>query len=174
MATTATPPAPAAATAKPATTAPRRPALPDMFETLQEEMARLWGQGWPFSLTPFGRRFMQTTPLAAWAPRIDVFEQDGDIVVKAELPGAKREDIQVTLEEGDLVIRGERKAETEVKEEHYYRMERSTGSFYRRVPLPFETTAETVTAAFTDGVLEVRVPKPVQAERPAAKTITVT
>lgn len=174
MVTTATPPAPADVTVKPATTAPRRPAPFDVFDTLQEEMARLWGQGWPFSLAPFGRRFMQTTPLAIWAPRIDVFEQGAEVVVKAELPGAKKEDIQVTLEEGDLVIRGERKAETEVKEEHYYRMERSTGSFYRRVPLPFETTAEAVKATFTDGVLEVRVPKPVQAERPAAKTITVT
>lgn len=176
MVATATPPAPTGAVpAKPETTAPRRPAPFDVFETLQEEMARLWGQGWPFSLVPMGRRIAHATPsLAMWAPRIDVFEQDADFVVKAELPGAKKEDIAVALEEGDLIIRGERKAETEVKEEHYYRMERSTGSFYRRVPLPFETTAEAVKATFTDGVLEVRVPKPTQEERPAAKTITVT
>jgi HSP20 family protein len=66
----------------------------------------------------------------------------------------------VTLDQGDLVISGERKVESEVKEEHVYRMERSYGSFYRRLPLPEEVLPEQIEATFKDGVLEVRLPRP--------------
>jgi HSP20 family protein len=105
-------------------------------------------------------------------PSTDVYEKDGNLVVKAELPGMKKEDIEVTLDQGDLVIRGERKAESEVTEEDYYRLERSYGSFYRRLPLGFHVTAEQIAASYHDGVLEVRIPKPKQ-EQPQAKKIPV-
>jgi HSP20 family protein len=97
-----------------------------------------------------------------WTPSVDVYERDNTLVVKAEVPGLKKEDIEVALDQGDLVIRGERKAESEVKEENYYRIERNYGSFYRRIPLPFEVQADQVSASYNDGVLEVRIPKPAQ------------
>ena len=168
MAETATVPA------KTASAQPRRPTPFDIFERLQEEMAHLWSQAWPLSLVPISRRLAEQTPGAPTRmPRIDVFEKDGSLVVKAELPGAKKEDIAVTLDDGDLVIRGEKKSESEVKDEHYYRMERSYGSFYRRMALPFETTAESLQATFTDGILEIRIPKPAAAERPEAQPIKI-
>src|ERR1700730_14395357 len=83
----------------------------DMFGTLQQEMERIWRR--PFSF-PF-------------APRMDVFEKDNTLVFKAELPGLKKEDVQVEIFNGNLVIKGESKADKEVKEEAYYRVERSFG-----------------------------------------------
>jgi HSP20 family protein len=146
----------------------------EVFESFQAEMARLRSQSWPFGAWPLMRR---TVPIdegtALWAPKVDVFEKNGDLVVKAELPGAKKEDIEVTLDQGDLVIRGQKKAETEVKEEHYYRMEQSYGSFYRRLALPFETTAEQIKATYVEGILEVRIPKPAVEAQPTPRTITI-
>ena len=146
----------------------------EMFESFQDEMARLWSQSWPFGSWPLARRATQMTEGGAlWRPRVDVFEKDGELVVKAELPGAAKEDIEVTLDGGDLVIRGQKKAETEVKEENYYRMERSYGSFFRRLALPFETTAEQVKATYAEGVLEIHIPKPTAEAQPASQTVTI-
>jgi HSP20 family protein len=136
---------------------------------MQDEMERLWGR-MPFGVRPLLRRNGELPE--ARAPRMDIFEKDGALMVKAELPGVKKEDVAITLDDGDLVIRGESKAESEVKEEDYYRMERSYGSFYRRLPLPFEAQAEDIKASFADGVLEVTVPKPAT-PKPAAQTIPV-
>jgi HSP20 family protein len=134
----------------------------DMIGTIRDEMERLWGQALPWS---HARSPRQPAPaMTAWAPRMDVFEKDGSLVVKAELPGIKKEDVQVTLEQGDLLIRGERKTESEVKEQDYYRCERSYGSFYRRMPLPADVKPEQIQASFADGVLEVRLPMPATAK----------
>jgi HSP20 family protein len=105
-----------------------------------------------------------------WSPSVDVYEKDNTLMVKAELPGVKKEDIAITLDQGDLLIRGERKAEHEVKEEQYYRMERSYGSFYRRIPLPSGVKADQIKATFNDGVLEVRIPTPAQ-EQPQEQKV---
>lgn len=128
-----------------------------MLEEMQEEMTRLWGQAWPLMPRPVRR-----LPLApsAWTPSLDVYEQDDTLIITAELPGVRKEDVEVTLDQGDLVIRGERRMEHEATEESYYRMERRYGSFYRRLPLPFEVKAEQITAGFHDGVLEIRIPRP--------------
>jgi HSP20 family protein len=98
------------------------------------------------------------------APRLDVFEDNGSIVVKAEVPGVKKEDIQVELDNGDLVIQGETRSENEVKEDQYYRMERRIGRFYRRVPLGFNVNPDDIQASLNEGVLEVRIPKPAENE----------
>jgi HSP20 family protein len=137
----------------------------EMFDELRDEVARLWGLAWPLMPRPLLRplRHMALTP-AMWAPTVDVYEKDNTLVVKAELPGVKKDDIDVSLDQGDLVIRGERTAESEVKEEQYYRVERSYGSFYRRIPLPAEVPAEQITATYNDGLLEVRVPRPAQTQ----------
>jgi len=152
----------------PAEKAIPRPRDPwEMLEGMQREMLRLWDEAWPF-----GRRLRRPDLSATWSPRVDMFEQNGAIVVKAELPGVKKEDLEVTVDEGELVIRGERRQESEVKEEDYYRMERSYGSLYRRLPLPEGVTPEQVQAVYKDGVLEVRIPKPAQ-KAPEARKVPI-
>jgi HSP20 family protein len=85
----------------------------------------------------------------------------------------KKEDVEVAIEEGDLILRGERKEETEVEEENVYRWERSYGSFFRRLPLTFEVKPEAVNANFKDGVLEVTLPLPKEEKKPKAQKIAV-
>lgn len=147
----------------------------EMFDELQDEMMRLWGQAWPAMPRPLSRS-LRRRGLAPtmWSPSVDVYEKDSNLIVKAELPGLKKNDIDVSLDQGDLLIRGERKTESEVKEESYYRVERSFGSFYRRIPLPFEANADQITANYNDGVLEVRIPKPVQEQQPQPRQIPLT
>lgn len=107
-----------------------------------------------------------------WLPEVDVFERNGKIVVRADLPGMKREDIQVTVEGDLLTIKGHREEEKEVKEEHYYCSERSTGEFSRTMRLPEGVGVEGVEAKYEDGVLEVTVPRPA-APKLEAKNVTV-
>jgi len=92
-----------------------------------------------------------------WMPAVDVFEKEDRFVVKAELPGMKEEDIDVSVVGDTLFIRGEKK--TEIKEEDYYRCERSYGSFYRSIPLPSNVDANKIEASFDGGVLEVALSK---------------
>jgi HSP20 family protein len=140
----------------------------EMLDALHEELSRLWGRGWP--LTWPTRRLAPGT--SEWAPRVDVFEKNGNLIVKAELPGIRKEDVQVTLDQGDLEIKGERKSESEVKEDNYYRSERSYGSFYRRMALPFEVKPEQIKATLKDGVLEVSMPRPPES-KPEPRKISV-
>jgi HSP20 family protein len=84
----------------------------------------------------------------------------------------KKEDVKVEIQEGDLIVTGERKSESEVKEADYYRMERAYGTFYRRVPIPFEVEPEQIKATYTDGVLEIAMPRPAEAA-PETKQIPV-
>ena len=107
---------------------------------------------------------------ATWSPRIDVFEKDHRLVTRIDLPGMKKEDVNVEVTDGQLTISGERKHEAEEKGEQCYRTERECGSFYRAVPLPEGVKVEDVKATFADGVLEVSVPLPA---RPEAKVRTV-
>jgi HSP20 family protein len=95
-------------------------------------------------------------------PRVDVVEKDRSLIVTAELPGVKKEDVHLDMEEGALVIHGETRSEHEDKDkEHdYVRMERTYGSFYRRLPLGFDVEPSQITATLKDGVLEVRIPEP--------------
>jgi HSP20 family protein len=94
-----------------------------------------------------------------WMPAVDVFEKEDRFVVKAELPGMTEEDIDVSVVGDTLSIKGEKKTETEIKEEDYYRCERSYGSFYRSIPIPSNVDANKIEASFEDGVLEVALPK---------------
>jgi len=94
-----------------------------------------------------------------WMPAVDVFEKEDKFVVKAELPGMKEEDIHVSVVGDTLSIKGEKKTETEIKDEDYYRCERSYGTFYRSIPIPSNVDANKIEASFDDGVLEVALPK---------------
>jgi HSP20 family protein len=100
-----------------------------------------------------------------WSPAVDVFEKDGKMVIKAELPGLEKKDISVDFKDGVLTLKGERCSENEVKEESYYRKEIASGSFTRSFALPADTDPEKITAEFANGLLTIEVPKP-EASRP--------
>jgi HSP20 family protein len=93
-----------------------------------------------------------------WAPTLDVLHEDGDLLIRAELPGVKREDVEITLHERVLTISGERRAEEHREGSGYYVRERRHGSFRRSLVLPHDVEEGEISARFEDGVLEVRVP----------------
>lgn len=106
-------------------------------------------------------------------PRINVSETDKELRITAELPGVEQKDIDVTLIGGALVIKGEKKSESEEKKDDkgrsYHRIERSFGSFERRMTLPFETETSKVDATFKDGVLTLILQKPADAQKASRK-----
>jgi len=99
-----------------------------------------------------------------WSPILDIEENNGNIVVKAELPGMKKEDIKVTVKDNMLSVSGERKQEKETKDKMYHRIERCYGKFNRTVMLPSEVDADKVKAAYKDGILNITLPKPESAK----------
>lgn len=105
-----------------------------------------------------------------WNPRVDIYDEEGAIVLKAELPGVDKDAIVVDVKDRVLTLKGERSAENEVKEESYYRRERTFGSFERRFNLPDNVDPDRITADYKDGVLKVAIPKPEEAK---PKQITV-
>jgi HSP20 family protein len=106
-----------------------------------------------------------------WTPAVDIYQADNnDLVIKAELPETKREDISVTFENNVLTLKGERKLEQEVKRDSYQRIERRFGSFTRSFTLPSAVDASKINASYKDGVLTIRLP---QREDAKAKQITV-
>jgi len=107
-----------------------------------------------------------------WAPAVDIFEQDGNIVLKAELPGVDTKDVDVRVENNTLTLRGERKFDNEVKKENYHRVERAYGSFSRSFTLPTVVDTDKIRAEFKDGVLRVMLPKKEEA-RPKQIAISV-
>jgi HSP20 family protein len=109
--------------------------------------------------------WLPVRPLSIRMPSLDVYEEEDSVVVKAELPGMKKEDVEVNLAGETLTIKGEKKDEKEVKEDNYYRRERSYGSFLRSVGLPCEVKSDEIKASFKDGVLEIRMPKTEEAKK---------
>lgn len=107
-----------------------------------------------------------------WAPAADISETEKEYLVKAELPGIKREDVKVSVEDSVLTIEGERKQEKEEKGEKTHRVERFYGSFCRSFTLPDDADAQNIRAEGKDGVLRVHVPK-LKAEKPKAVQIKV-
>lgn len=97
-----------------------------------------------------------------WAPAMDLSETDDALVLRADLPGLGRDDVSIEIEDNVLTVSGERRSEHEENQEGLHRVERSYGSFSRALTLPRGVDAEAVTAGFDKGVLEVRVPKPVE------------
>ena len=100
----------------------------------------------------------------AWLPAVDIYENEQNIVLKAELPGIDPKDVEATVHEGTLYLKGERKYEKEVKEESYHHVERSYGSFARSFELPASVDADKVQAEFKDGVLTLTMPKKEEAK----------
>lgn len=125
-----------------------------MFDDFLGRRMRPW---WP-------ERWSLPAVLEISSPTVDLYEDKDDIVVKAELPGMDKDNIEVNLTDHTLTIKGEKKKEGEVKEENYYKSERSYGSFVRTLELPKEVHADKVKASFKNGVLEVRLPKTEEAK----------
>lgn len=107
---------------------------------------------------------MFETPMQAWAPALDVHEDKDQFTVSLELPGLKREDINVHLEDGTLVISGERKEETRAEGTEVHRRERFYGKFSRALTLPTAVAPDKVKAAYKDGILTVTLPKAEEAK----------
>jgi HSP20 family protein len=122
---------------------------------LEREMDDLFGRlpAWPWGERERG-----------WAPAVDMVDHKEEFVLRADLPGLDEKDIEVTVEDGTVTIRGERKQETEEKKEDYYCSERSYGVFARTLPLPAGVEADKVRATFKKGVLEVHLPKAKEAK----------
>lgn len=117
-----------------------------------------------------GRRTAEKEGLWNWNPVVDIYEEQDNIVVKAEIPGVRKEDISVDVKDGVLTLKGERSVDNEAKEEKYYRRERIYGRFQRAFTLPTEVDPDNVKAEFTDGVLKITVPKP-ESRKPRQITV---
>jgi HSP20 family protein len=133
------------------------------LETMKRNMDKLFGE------------FFEASPRRDWplwhrlkpeivVPSIDMYDKKNEIVVKAELPGMTKDHIDLTINDGSLILKGELKKEEEVKEENYYARERSYGSFTRTITLPAEVDKEQVKAKFKDGILEITLPKKEEAK----------
>jgi HSP20 family protein len=141
-----------------------------------EDMERLFEDFQDFRFgSLLGREFFPFTKEfehVDWVPKIEVSERNGELNVRADLPGLKKEDVKVELTDEALTISGERKEEKEEKREGYYRSERSYGSFYRYIPLPQGAKTDTAKAEFHDGVLEVKMQVPKSQTRSRRVEIT--
>jgi len=128
-----------------------------MMRRLSDDMERIFEDTWRTHKFP---GLFRSLDLAAtrWTPDIEVFDRKGEFVVRADLPGMTKDNVQVEVTEGNLVIQGERKEEKEQKDKGYYACERTYGAFYRAVPLPEGVKADEAKATFKDGVLEVTMP----------------
>ncbi len=104
-------------------------------------------------------------------PTVDIFEEGGEVIVKAELPGMEKKDIDVKLTENTITIAGEKRKEEKVEKKDYYKLERSLGTFSRICTLPAAVKTDMARAQFRNGILEVRIPKTEEAKRKEKKLI---
>jgi HSP20 family protein len=130
----------------------------DLDRMFEDFLGRRLGTFWP-------ERWWPAAGIERTTPAVDLYEEKDDIVVKAELPGMEKDNIEVNLSDKRLTIKGEKKQEEEVKKEGYYRSERSYGSFVRTLELPREVQTDKVKAAFKNGILEIRLPKTEEAKK---------
>ncbi len=135
-----------------------------LMRRFSEEMDRLFGdpalgRNW---LSPVLERAQLGDGL--WSPQVEMFERDNQLVLRADLPGLTRDDVNVEFSDQGITIEGERRNEHEEKGEGYFRSERSYGKFFRRVPVPDGVDVENAKATFENGVLEVTMPAPKRAE----------
>lgn len=133
--------------------------------SLENRLERFFGL--PF---PSRNGEKESMTVAQWTPLVDISEDDKEYLVKAELPELKKEEVKVSVENGELTISGERKSEKEEKGKKFHRIERSYGSFLRSFTLPESVSGDKVSAEFKDGMLTVHLPKD---EKAKPKTIEV-
>ncbi|HBG61330.1 MAG: hypothetical protein A2Y03_03500 [Omnitrophica WOR_2 bacterium GWF2_38_59] len=137
------------------------------MENIQKQMNQLFD----FSLSR--NLFGDNTLLGGeWAPAVDIYDSKDNILIKADLPGLTKDEVEVTIQNNNLILKGEKKKEKEIKEENYYRAERFYGSFYRTIPLSTAVETDKVDASYKDGVLTLKIPKKEEA-KPKQITIDV-
>jgi HSP20 family protein len=142
------------------------------FETMERRFAAMERMFEDFFRRPFSLLGPSRWPAAEieeMTPAVDLFEEKDDVVVKAELPGMKKENINVDFRDGTLTISGEKKQEEKIEKKDYYRFERSYGSFSRSLRLPTDVQTDKAKASFKDGILEVRIPKTEEAKKKGRK-----
>jgi HSP20 family protein len=122
-------------------------------DSLQSEVNRLFD-------TFFGGGPANSAGARRWVPAMDLVETDDHLVLRADLPGLDRDDVNIEVKDGVLTVSGERKTEQEERTDGFYRVERAFGGFSRSLSLPDHVDASKITADFNKGVLEVRIPKP--------------
>ena len=132
------------------------------FEWMRRDMDRLWNSF-------FERGTLRSEEGGEWLPYLDVAETKNEIVVKAEVPGLEPKDIDISLSDGLLTIKGEKKQEREEKEENYHLVERSYGSFARSIRLPNEVQSDKINASYKNGVLKIVLPKSEEAKKKEIK-----
>lgn len=140
-------------------------AFPSDVLSMRKEFNRLFDNFFHGDLTDTTSAFTST-----WIPAVDIAERENDFDVKMELPGVAKEDVKITMQEGILTVKGEKKQEKESKGSDYHRVERSYGSFQRSFSLPAAVRAADIDASFSDGVLRITLPK---AEEARPKQIDV-
>jgi HSP20 family protein len=128
----------------------------DRLSTLRDEMNRLFDVNWPAR---------DTGLFSGWSPALDVYDEKNSFFVTCELPGMKREDIDISIHNGTLTLSGERKLEREEKEGETFRSERFFGKFQRSVTLPASVDPANVKATYKDGILQVELPKSEEAKQ---------
>lgn len=138
------------------------------FEEMERRFEDLFRRPFPL-LEPSWWPRLRMPEIEEVSPKVDIFEEGGDFVVKAEIPGMKKEDIEVNLTDDMVTISGEKKQEEKVEKKDYYRLERSYGSFTRSFRLPKEIQTDKAKATFKDGVLEIKVPKTEEAKKKEKK-----
>jgi HSP20 family protein len=131
---------------------PWRAAGSNLFDRMRDEMDDMFRRTFGPVAEVNGDKF-------TWAPSVDVEETDKEIFVKADLPGVDPKDIDITIRDGVLFLRGEKKFEKEEKEKNYHRIERFGGTFYRSIPLPVGANESNVTATTCKGVVTIAIPK---------------
>ena len=124
--------------------------------SLQDRMNRLFDESYRGNRTGDADEWALG---GSWAPAVDIYEQDGNIVMKAELPGVDPKAVDIRLENNTLTLRGERKLDKEVKQDSYHRVERSYGAFSRSFTLPTVVDQGNIKAEYRDGVLKLTLPK---------------
>jgi HSP20 family protein len=107
---------------------------------------------------------MARESLSQWDPAVDIFDKGNELMLQLEVPGMKKEDIKIRLENNVLTLQGERKRESEIKEEQFYRAERSYGAFSRSFTLPGTVSVDKIQAQYKDGILTINVPKAKEAQ----------
>ncbi len=125
-----------------------------LFEALHDDMSRMLDNFWD-----------SKSPGIGWNPDVDIVETDNDIIVKAEIPGVDPKDIDISIMDGMLTIKGEKKEEREDSGKSYHRVERSYGSFTRKIDLPAHVKIDEVEAKDCQGVLEITLPKMEKAKK---------
>jgi HSP20 family protein len=130
------------------------------FGTLQERINRMFDDTMRALYPQVGEELER----GAWMPAVDIHETEDGYVVKADLPGLKKEDIQIDLKNSTLTLKGEKRFEEKVSKDNYIRTERAYGTFVRSFTLPHNVDAEKIKASYKDGVLELALPKKEEAK----------